>query len=375
MNINSSNIASVFSAEEGLDNNQQISAADGALAEQFADKFNEKIKQLKALEVANQLPDNFSIDNSQDINELQGFASLFGKALPTSHKLEENIDLENTLETLEDVLIALDGVVSEQTLSSPEDESLIVSGQVAAMNLTAEKLPEHRLINKEIEGKADLLQQEQAFRKPGQDNPVIMAKETELMEDLDFNDIELDDVESRTEKTLPKFATDIANLNRAINTEKRIDLPPMTRHFAHPEWNKEVAEKVIWMHKQAIPSAELRLNPAHLGPITIKIDVTQEQATVAFTVQHAAVKEAIEAALPKLREMFSGQQLNLVDVNVSQDDRSQRQQQDFAGMGDKSNEDEGANSMKDNAENGMDITEEIEAGRAIASNGILSLFA
>jgi len=64
----------------------------------------------------------------------------------------------------------------------------------------------------------------------------------------------------------------------------------------------------------------LRLNPGYLDPVTIKIDVTQDQASVAFTAQHAAVKEAIDAALPKLREMFSTQQLNLAEVSVSQED-------------------------------------------------------
>ena len=153
----------------------------------------------------------------------------------------------------------------------------------------------------------------------------------------------------------------------------------MTKHFAHPEWNKEMAERVIWMHKQQIPSAELRLNPRHLGPVTIRVDVTQDQATVAFTAQHAAVKEAIEAALPKLREMFSAQQLNLAEVNVSQDDTGQRQARSFAQMGSNSDKngqkemDEMANNEQ--AEKAKEMTDEIEAGRAIVSNGILSIFA
>ena len=153
----------------------------------------------------------------------------------------------------------------------------------------------------------------------------------------------------------------------------------MTKHFAHPEWNKEVGERVIWMHKQAIPSAELRLNPQHLGPVTVKVDVTQEQVSVAFTAQHAAVKEALEAAVPKLREMLSSQQLNLLDVNVTQDDSRQRQSQGFNQMGSGSGERERNESadeeLNESAEKTLNIADEIEAGRAIASNGVLSLFA
>ena len=221
-----------------------------------------------------------------------------------------------------------------------------------------------------------LLQQENGSRKPGQDNPIIVAKQNDK---TDFLDINSKNPESGNEKSLPRFATDIANLNRAVIHENKLDVAPMTKHFAHPEWNKEMAERVIWMHKQQIPSAELRLNPRHLGPVTIRVDVTQDQATVAFTAQHAAVKEAIEAALPKLREMFSAQQLNLVDVNVSQEDAGQRQAKSFAQMGSNSDKngqkemDEMANNEQ--AEKAKEMTDEIEAGRAIVSNGILSIFA
>ncbi len=197
--------------------------------------------------------------------------------------------------------------------------------------------------------------------------------QNEQVKVLDSNNSEL-----ITERVLPKFATDIAHLSRAVMAENKAEIPPMTKHFAHPEWNKEMGDRVIWMHKQAIPSAELRLNPGHLGPITIKIDVTQDQTTIAFTAQHAAVKEAIEAALPKLREMFSAQQLNLAEVNVSQEDAGQKQQRGFSQMGQNAGKDEKQqNNIIENeqAEINMDISDEIEAGRAISSSGLLSIFA
>jgi flagellar hook-length control protein FliK len=100
---------------------------------------------------------------------------------------------------------------------------------------------------------------------------------------------------------------------------------------------------------------------------------------VAFTTQHQVVKDAIEAAIPKLKEMLQGQQLNLADVNVSQQQSEQRQStQDFFQMA----SDQGRKNPNDAdvAETGavnqsQSIVDEIEAGRAIASNGLLSLFA
>ena len=217
-------------------------------------------------------------------------------------------------------------------------------------------------------------QQENAFRKPEQESLFMNSKRNRLVENVNFKEMDIGN-----EKTLPKFATDIVMLNRAIVSENKPEIPPMTKHFSHPEWNKEMGERIVWMHKQAIPSAELRLNPEHLGPIRIKIDVSQDQATVAFTTQHAVVKEAIEASLPKLRELFSAQQLNLSDVNVSQNNSEQKQSKGFEQMG----QEAGGDNRNDNnetvtneqPENTMEIIDEIEAGRSIASNGVLSIFA
>ncbi len=219
-----------------------------------------------------------------------------------------------------------------------------------------------------------LVSQENTFGKPGQENPFAANKQNGTIENLNLKEMDLGN-----EKILPRFATDIALLNRAVITENKVGIPPMTKHFSDPEWNKEMGERIVWMHKQAIPSAELRLNPEHLGPIKIKIDLTQDQATVAFTAQHAVVKEAIEASIPKLRELFSAQQLNLSDVNVSQNDSGQKQSKESEQMGGETNSDKPKDESEivtnENTENTIDIVNEIETGRAIASNGVLSIFA
>lgn len=282
------------------------------------------------------------------------------------------LDIENQIATL----------VASLGLANSADSAISTSlhpelkTTVNKENLSLRQMIEERSVGLPVKSESEtLLQKGDLVTKDSQNGAeaVLMAKQNEGRNVLDDKDPELN-----IERTLPKFATDIANLNRAVMTENKAEISPMTKHFSHPEWNKEIGEKVVWMHKQAIPSAELRLNPAHLGPISIKIDATQEQVTVAFTAQHAAVKEAIDAALPKLREMFSAQQLNLVEVSVSQQDAGQKQQRGFSQMaGDSGKGDKNANEMAETelAENTMDIADEIEAGRAIASNGLLSIFA
>lgn len=258
-------------------------------------------------------------------------------------------------------------------------ESKVVTGQVfqdmKRESVSIKQMPAEKTLETVVDDEpSNLLQQENKFGRSRQENPVVVTKQNGKIDASFFKEAEINN-----EKSVPKFATDLAMLNRAVITENKVEIPPMTKHFAHPEWNKEMGERVIWMHKQEIPSAELRLNPKHLGPVTIKVDVTQDQATVAFTAQHAVVKEAIEAALPKLREMLSAQQLNLVDVNVSQNDSGQRQAKDSnqmgAGAGDGKNKETNEMFNNEQAEKTMEIADEIEAGRAIASNGVLSIFA
>jgi flagellar hook-length control protein FliK len=70
---------------------------------------------------------------------------------------------------------------------------------------------------------------------------------------------------------------------------------------------------------------ELKLNPAHLGPIEVRVQMQNDQAQVSFVAQHGPVRDALEAALPRLREMFTAKGFNLVDVNVSQHSFAEQQ--------------------------------------------------
>ncbi len=96
-------------------------------------------------------------------------------------------------------------------------------------------------------------------------------------------------------------------------------------------WDQAVGQRVVWMVRQNLQEAQIQLNPRSLGPVEVKVSVSQEQASVQFTVQHAATREALEAALPRLREMLNEQGLNLAHSDVSQ--HSQQQEADGEGAG------------------------------------------
>ncbi|MFZ4504058.1 MAG: flagellar hook-length control protein FliK [Methylovulum sp.] len=109
--------------------------------------------------------------------------------------------------------------------------------------------------------------------------------------------------------------------------ENKEKLPEIVKPITHPEWSKDLGQHIVWQLNKALPSAEISLNPEHLGPMTVRIEMHQDQATVQFTSAHEEVRNALEASIPKLRELLQIQHLNLADVNISQHTPQQQQQQ------------------------------------------------
>ena len=149
-----------------------------------------------------------------------------------------------------------------------------------------------------------------------------------------------------------------------------MELPALTKPLAHPQWNKDLGERIVWMNNKELSAAEIRLNPQHLGPISVRIEMNNDQATIVFTAEHAVVRDALEASIPKLREMMNDQQLNLVNVNIAQNNSSGQQHQsssqrlplNFDGF------DRLSESL-------VETGEELENQSTLVSKGILSIYA
>lgn len=86
-------------------------------------------------------------------------------------------------------------------------------------------------------------------------------------------------------------------------------------------WGQGMAERVMWMANAKIQEAEIQLHPRELGPIGIKVSVSHDQANVSFVAQHAATRDALESAIPRLREMLSESGLQLGNADVSTRDQ------------------------------------------------------
>jgi flagellar hook-length control protein FliK len=76
--------------------------------------------------------------------------------------------------------------------------------------------------------------------------------------------------------------------------------------------------RIVWMAEQRLGHAEIRLNPEHLGPIEVRVQMDGTQVSAEFQSGHAGVRQAIEASLPRLREMLGQQGLQLGQTDVGQ---------------------------------------------------------
>ena len=84
-----------------------------------------------------------------------------------------------------------------------------------------------------------------------------------------------------------------------------------------PAWDKAIGQRVVWMISAEQQSASLTLNPPDLGPLQVVLNISSTQANASFYAAQPEVRQAIEAALPKLREMLGDAGIQLGQANVS----------------------------------------------------------
>jgi hypothetical protein len=92
---------------------------------------------------------------------------------------------------------------------------------------------------------------------------------------------------------------------------------PVRATVGSPRWASEVGSKVMLMTINRQQEGSLSLTPEHLGPVEVRISVTQDGTNVWFSAQHADTRAALTDALPRLREMFGASGLALGNTGVS----------------------------------------------------------
>ncbi|MGV8923912.1 MAG: flagellar hook-length control protein FliK, partial [Thermomonas sp.] len=76
--------------------------------------------------------------------------------------------------------------------------------------------------------------------------------------------------------------------------------------------------RIAWMAEQRLGHAQIRLNPEHVGPIEVRVQLDGDRVSAQFSSAHAEVRQAIEASLPRLRDMLGQHGLQLGQADVGQ---------------------------------------------------------
>ncbi|OXI86308.1 flagellar hook-length control protein [Burkholderia sp. AU33423] len=145
-------------------------------------------------------------------------------------------------------------------------------------------------------------------------------------------------------------------------------------HISTPDWTDALSQKVVFLSNAHQQSAELTLNPADLGPLQVVLRVADNNAHALFVSQHAQVREAVEAALPKLREAMEAGGLGLGSATVSDGgfaSQQQNPQQSFAG-GQPSRRGSGGSSAGDAP---VGVAQSAPAAASVSRAGLVDTFA
>lgn len=100
--------------------------------------------------------------------------------------------------------------------------------------------------------------------------------------------------------------------------------PRMDTPLHDAAWGSDFSQKIVWLAGNEQQSAQITLNPPQLGPIDISLNINKDSATALFVSANPEVRDSIEAALPRLREMLAGSGIELGQASVSE--QSPRQQ-------------------------------------------------
>jgi flagellar hook-length control protein FliK len=128
---------------------------------------------------------------------------------------------------------------------------------------------------------------------------------------------------------MPQSAPRSEAVNTVQHTPTQLSLP-----VHDPRWGESFSQRVVWMAGSQIQAAEFHVEPPQLGPIEVRLSISNDQANLMFSAPHAVARDAIQTSLPRLQEMLMESGISLGNVSVgSHSPRDQNEQQARHGGG------------------------------------------
>lgn len=232
----------------------------------------------------------------QDSKDMSSFASVL-QDLGSNSFIEKqpNIDElnQNTSEETEKI------VVNTETEPDKADETIAVIDSREARHLQNTEIN----VNSSHPNQSD-----ETNRKPDETN-IIKNKPFKNTNHSNNNPIE--SISAKQE---------LVNLNN--NASEKLQ-SPQSNHEASLKlpttdikWAKTFSQSLILFIGKNVQSAKINIYPPELGNISVQLKIEGNQVDINLTLQNHAVKQAVDAALPVLRQSLQAENLQLTHMNV-----------------------------------------------------------
>lgn len=120
-----------------------------------------------------------------------------------------------------------------------------------------------------------------------------------------------------------------------------------------PAWPQQLGQQLVRLSQGGGEQrVELQLHPAELGPLSVSLKMGDQGAQAQFVSAHAQVRQALEQAIPQLREALAEQGISLGETSVGEQrtgdgDSTPRQPGDMLASAGVDGSDEGSSSTTD----------------------------
>ncbi len=116
-------------------------------------------------------------------------------------------------------------------------------------------------------------------------------------------------------------ATPAPTATDGLTETARRDRPPVlkldTQLPVHtPRFGEGFSQQVVVLAQHGIQQAQMSLSPPDLGPVDVRITIANDEASVQIAAPTGAARDAIQEALPRLKEMMEQSGVRLNDAGV-----------------------------------------------------------
>ena len=126
-------------------------------------------------------------------------------------------------------------------------------------------------------------------------------------------------VEPMVDKTpLSVAASALSKADTNLSSSRILDLPSKGPVNESQQFGNVMATHVRILKNQGGGEAKVNLHPAELGRMSISVTTDGNETRVAFVVETSQARQAVESAMPRLRDMLESAGLSLSDSDVSE---------------------------------------------------------